>query len=59
VYNVEEESWFSVSLLVRKDRLLEAVYHLRECGAVDVAAAKLGYLFDNHSHAYDALFRPL
>ncbi len=58
VYNVEEIGWFSVSLLVEKERLLEAVYHLRECGAVDVAASQLGYLFDDHSHAYDSLFGP-
>ena len=56
VYNVEEKGWFSVSLLVKKDRLLEAVYHLRECGAVDVSASQLGYLFDDHSHAYETLF---
>ena len=56
VYNVQEIGWFSVSLLVKKDSLLEAVYHLRECGAVDVAASQLGYLFDDHSHAYEALF---
>ena len=58
VYNVEEERWFSVSLLVKKDRLLMAVYHLRGCGAVDVAAAQLGYLFDDHSHAFATLFGP-
>ena len=59
VYNIEERGWFSVSLLVKKDRLLEAVDHLRDCGAVDVAASQLGYLFDNHSHAYEALFGSL
>ena len=58
VYNIEERGWFSVSLLVEKDRLLEAVDHLRDCGAVDVAASQLGYLFDNHSHAYKSLFGP-
>ena len=56
VYNVEEQDWFSVSLLVKKDRLLEAVYHLRSCGAEDVAASQLSYLFDGRSHAYEALF---
>ena len=56
VYNVEEQDWFSVSLLVQKERLLEAVDHLRGCGAVDVAASQLSYLFDGHSQAYKALF---
>ena len=59
VYNVEEIGWFSVSLLVEKKRLLEAVYHLRQCGAVDVAASQLGYLFDDHSHSFDDLFGSL
>ena len=59
VYNVQEQDWFAVSLLVKKDRLLEAVDHLRSCGAVDVAASQLSYLFDNHSHAYESLFGTL
>ena len=56
VYNVQEQGWFSVSLLVKKDRLLEAVDHLRGCGAEDVAASQLSYLFDSHSNAYESLF---
>ena len=56
VYNIEEQDWFNVSLLIRKDRLLEAVDHLRDCGAIDVAASQLSYLFDGHSEAYQALF---
>ena len=56
VYGIAEEGRFSVSLLVKKDRLLEAVDHLRACGAEDVAASQLSYLFDARSHAYDALF---
>ena len=53
---MEEQDWFSVSLLVKKDRLLEAVDHLRSCGAEEVAASQLSYLFDGRSHAYEALF---
>ena len=56
VYNVEEQDWFNVSLLIKKDHLLEAVYHLRDCGAIDVAASQLSYLFDGHSEAYQTLF---
>jgi ATP phosphoribosyltransferase len=56
VYNVEEEDWFNVSLLVPKEHLLEAVDHLRNCGAVDVAASQLIYLFYGHSQAYKSLF---
>ena len=56
VYNVEEEDWHSVSLLVKKEKLLEAVDHLRSCGAIDIAASQVSYLFDGHSQAYHNLF---
>jgi ATP phosphoribosyltransferase len=56
VYNIEEQDWFNVSLLIKKGKLLEAVDHLRGCGAIDVAASQLSYLFDGHSEAYEALF---
>ncbi len=52
VYNVEEEDWYSVSLLVRKDQLMEAVEHLRDCGGVDIAASQVSYLFKGDSAAY-------
>ena len=56
VYNIEEQDWFNVSLLIKKSQLLEAVDHLRDCGAIDVAASQLSYLFDGHSEAYQTLF---
>ena len=51
-----EEDWFSVSLLVEKGCLLEAVDHLRSCGAADVSASQLDYLFLSHSQAYEKMF---
>jgi len=56
VYNVDAQDWYSVSLLVTKDRLLEAVDHLRDSGAVDIAASQLSYLFDGRSQAFEELF---
>ena len=56
VYNVEEQDWYSVSLLIKKNQLLEAVDHLRSCGAVDIAASQVTYLFDGFSSAYHHLF---
>jgi len=56
VYNIEEQDWFNVSLLIKKGQLLKAVDHLRDCGAIDVAASQLSYLFDGHSEAYENLF---
>ena len=55
VYNVEEQDWHSVSLLVKKEQLLEAVDHLRDCGGVDIAASQVSYLFDGYSVAYHHL----
>ena len=56
VYNVEEQDWHSVSLLVKKEQLLDAVDHLRDCGGVDIAASQVTYLFDGYSAAYHNLF---
>ncbi len=56
VYNIEEQDWYNVSLLIQKGKLLEAVDHLRDCGAIDVAASQLSYLFDGHSEAYRSIF---
>ncbi|MCI0794835.1 MAG: ATP phosphoribosyltransferase [Chloroflexi bacterium] len=56
VYNVEEQDWYSVSLLVKKEHLLDAVDHLRSCGAVDIAASQVSYLFDGYSAAYNQIF---
>ena len=55
VFSVEEDDWYAVSLLIRKNRLLDAVSHLRECGGVDIAAAQLSYLFKGQSQAFKGL----
>ena len=54
VFSVEEEDWYAVSLLIQKNRLLDVVDHLRQCGGVDIAAAQLSYLFKGESQAFDA-----
>lgn len=55
VYNIQEEDWYSVSLLVRKDQLMEAVDHLRDSGGVDIAASQVSYLFKGQSKGYQNL----
>jgi ATP phosphoribosyltransferase len=52
VYNIQEEDWHSVSLIIKKDQLMEAVDHLRDCGGVDIVASQVTYLFKDHSSAY-------
>ena len=55
VYNADNENWYSVSLLVQKGQLMEAVDHLRSCGALDISASQVNYLFENRSSAYERL----
>ena len=55
VYNADNENWYSVSLLVQKGQLMEAVDHLRSCGALDISASQVNYLFENRSSAYESL----
>jgi ATP phosphoribosyltransferase len=55
VYNIEEEDWYSVSLIVKKDQLMEAVDHLRDCSGVDIVASQVTYLFKDRSLAYHHL----
>ena len=55
VYNADNENWYSLSLLVQKGQLMEAVDHLRSCGALDISASQVNYLFENRSSAYERL----
>ena len=56
VYNIEEEDWHSISLLIKKEALMDAVDHLRDCGGVEIAASQVSYLFKENSKAFDNLF---
>ena len=55
VYNVEEQDWYAVTLLIRKDRLMEAVDHLRACGGVEISASQVSYLFREESSVFGRL----
>jgi ATP phosphoribosyltransferase len=55
VFNTAEEDWYGVSLVVKKDRLLDVVTHLRDCGGVDIAATQISYLFGSASEAFQRL----
>ena len=56
VYNIAEEDWYSISLLIKKEALMDAVDHLRDCGGVEIAASQVSYLFKENSKAFDNLF---
>ncbi len=58
VYNIDEQDWYAVSLLVRKDMLMEAVDHLRDCGGIEISASQLSYLFKGESSVFENLLAP-
>ena len=52
VYNLDAQDWYSVSLLVPRDSLLEAIEHLRGVGGKDIAASQVSYLFKDQCDSY-------
>ena len=59
VYNPEGEDWYAVSLLVPREKLLDAVKHLRQAGGVDISASPVSYLFQHHCGPYQKLVESL
>ncbi len=59
VSNVDEEDWYAVSLVVPREKLLEAVDHLRDSGGLDISASQISYLFKDRCHAYAGLLESL
>ena len=55
VFNLDEPDWYAVSLLVPRERLLEAVDHLRDSGAKDIAASQVSYLFKGECGSFRSL----
>ena len=59
VYDLEEVDWFAVSLVVPKEKLINAVDHLRAAGGRDIAASQVSYLFKGVCRAYEGLLESL
>ena len=55
VFNLDDPNWYAVSLLVPRESLLEAVDHLRDSGANDIAASQVSYLFKDECGSYRRL----
>ncbi len=55
VYTPSGESWYSVSLVVARSKLMEEVEHLRRAGATDIFASQVSYLFQKSCQAYERL----
>ena len=59
VYNVEEQDWYAVTLVVRKEEVLDVIDHLRQAGAMDISASQVSYLFKGQCLAYQKLAESL
>ena len=59
VYNVQDDGWYAISLLVPRDKVLDAVDHLRSAGGIDIYTSPVSYLFKDKCHAYDRLLESL
>ena len=59
VYDLDEVDWFAVSLVVPKEKLINAVDHLRAAGGRDIAASQVSYLFKGACRAYEGLLESL
>ena len=55
VYNIQEEGWYAVGLVVPREKLLDAVDHLRLAGGIDISASQVSYLFKDQCQAYQRL----
>ena len=55
VYNLDDQDWYSVSLVVPRDCLREAVDHLRQAGGKDISASQVSYLFKGECRSYQTL----
>ena len=55
VYSAEGGDWYSVTVLVGKARVLDAVEHMREFGGSGITVTQPSYLFFDKCQAYERL----
>ena len=59
VYSTDDESWFSVTVVVHKNELLKAVDHIREVGGVSITVFQPDYIFQKECRAHARLVKAL
>lgn len=59
VYGPEGDGWYAVTMVVPRERLLDAVDHLRGIGGSGITVFQAGYLFDQECLAYRDLLKAL
>lgn len=50
-----DATWFEINILLEKNKLMEAVDHLRAIGGTDIAVSHPAYLFDAQAQTYQQL----
>ena len=55
VYSRDGEGWYAVTVIVEKERLLDAVQHFREVGGSSVTVSKPNYVFESECGAHARL----
>ena len=55
VYSSDGEGWYAVTVIVEKDRLLDAVEHLRQIGGSSVTVSHPNYVFHSETKAHARL----
>ena len=55
VYSAEGGDWYSVTVLVEKTRVLDAVEHMRQFGGSGITVTQPSYLFFDQCQAYQRL----
>ncbi len=55
----QEESWYAVHLIVRKDQLAQAILEIREIGGSGVVVTPVTYIFEEEPPAYQEMLAAL
>ena len=58
VYTAEDESWYAVTVVVEKERMLGAVERLRRLGGSSVTVSQPSYVFESECQAHSRLTAP-
>ncbi|HVN53252.1 MAG TPA: ATP phosphoribosyltransferase [Anaerolineaceae bacterium] len=55
----EEQNWYAVNLIVRRDQIFQAITELREIGGSGVVVLPVTYIFDEEPTRYTAMLKAL
>ena len=59
VYSRDDDSWYAVTMVVPRDRLLEALDYMRQIGGGSITVYQVHYVFQDQCESYQALLRAL